>query len=726
VRKAALLLALVAVVTAHSQAPSAAQATPLRALPGLTPAAIATAEGTTVERAVADAASIPGRAAAPAPVARGALPAAPAADGTQQLRAYWVDAFGEGLRNPEEIERLVADTKAANMNAIVAQVVRRGDCFCNRSSLPRTEAPIAALPFDPLETLIEKAHAQGIEVHAWIIATGIWRGRTAPKDPAHAFNTHGPNASGSENWLMRRSDGADRLITEGEEFFLDPGHPDAAAYVVRMATSIAESYAVDGINIDRIRYPDGNIGGAPSWGYNPTAVARFQAATGRTDVPSTRDAQWTQWRRDRVTDIVRRIYVDTYALRSQIRVSVDTITYGYGPQSVGGWTGTRTYAELLQDWVAWMREGIVDLNIPMDYKRDASADQRRMYAEWAEYAKEQQYGRHAAIGSALYLNDIAGSVRQVRTALAPGGSGRSAVGWVGYSWRNPDPLTESGARSGAIGRAELATALTQPSSYDTRSPPVFATSAAVPAMPWKAAPTTGLLRGTATGRDGAAIAYAAVELRDANGALVRNVTTDATGWFAFVDLAPGTYRATVGGTAFEGTVVAGQVATARAAGSAPCASTNSVGPGIPPPATVPTGLPGFHASWYGQSGYPTLCPGERSTAVVAFYNSGSRGWVAGRMGEVAYLGTWKPEPGQDRPSVLGGDGALGSPNTAWPRFNRVALQPHEYVGPGQVAWFQFTIQAPSTPGTYRLAIRPLIEGAQWMEDFGVFWYVTVR
>jgi hypothetical protein len=54
------------------------------------------------------------------------------------------------------------------------------------------------------------------------------------------------------------------------------------------------------------------------------------------------------------------------------------------------------------------------------------------------------------------------------------------------------------------------------------------------------------------------------------------------------------------------------------------------------------------------------------------------------------------------------------------------VQPAPYVGPGQVAWFQFTIQAPSTPGTYRLYLRPLIEGAQWMEDYGVFWVVTVK
>ncbi|HEX4743264.1 MAG TPA: C39 family peptidase, partial [Candidatus Limnocylindria bacterium] len=165
---------------------------------------------------------------------------------------------------------------------------------------------------------------------------------------------------------------------------------------------------------------------------------------------------------------------------------------------------------------------------------------------------------------------------------------------------------------------------------------------------------------------------------------------------------------------------------ARVALSAAAATcTSSVGPGIAPPASVPAGLPGFHAAWYGQSGYPTLCPGDRSTAVVAFYNSGSRGWVGGRMGEVAYLGTWGPEPGQDQASVLGGDGQRGSPATAWPRYDRVAVQPSPYVGPGQVAWFQFEVQAPLIAGTYRLGIRPLIEGATWLEDYGVFWYVTV-
>src|SRR2546423_10369811 len=101
--------------------------------------------------------------------------------------------------------------------------------------------------------------------------------------------------------------------------------------------------------------------------------------------------------------------------------------------------------------------------------------------------------------------------------------------------------------------------------------------------------------------------------------------------------------------------------------AAPCIS--SIGPGIPPPASVPSGIPGFHAHWYGQSGYPTLCPGQTSRAVVAFYNSGSLGWQVAPQ-SLAYLGTWNPTPGQDQPSVLGGNGTHASVTTRWPEYNR--------------------------------------------------------
>jgi uncharacterized lipoprotein YddW (UPF0748 family) len=477
----------------------------------------------------------------------------PARGAESEFRAYWVDAFGEGIFNEAEITKLVAQTKAANLNALVVQVGRRGDCFCNRAMMPRTQAGIAPLPFDPLDSLIAKAHTEGIQVHAWIITTAIWNAVVPPANPNHVFNQHGPTKSGSDNWLMRRYDGANRA---GADYLLDPGHPDAADYIVRMYTSVAANYDIDGLNFDRVRYPDQQntvtFRGVSQWGYNPVAVARFQQVTGRSDRPLPEDSQWLSWRRDQITNIVRKVYVETYAIKPHIAISADTITYGYGPATQGGWENTRTYKEVVQDWRGWMEEGILDLNIPMNYKREHFTtepnNQRRMYEEWNEYARDHQYSRDVAIGSAIYLNFVAGSVTQVRKALTPNANGNGAIGWVGYSYRSPDclsvsPFCGTPSRSTDQSRAELTRALTQPSEYDTVLPPVFSTPATVPTMPWKTAPTRGHLAGTVKTNTGIALDQILVEVRDAEtDALVISRLTDGLGYVAFVDLGPGRYK----------------------------------------------------------------------------------------------------------------------------------------------------------------------------------------
>jgi len=492
-------------------------------------------------------------------------PGAPQAHAAQsEFRAYWVDAFGEGIFTEAEITKLVAATKTANLNALVVQVGRRGDCFCNRAMMPRTQANIAPLPFDPLDSLIAKAHTEGIQVHAWIITTAIWNfpATMPPANPNHVFNLHGPSKKDTnpatpdpDYWLSERYDGANRA---GADFLLDPGHPEAADYMVRMYTSVAANYDIDGLNFDRVRFPDQNLAAFPgvsAWGYNQVALGRFQQLIGQPDTyrPAPNDAQWMAWRRDQITNIVRKVYVETYAIKPQLAISADTITYGYGPVSVpGGWEGTRTYREVLQDWRGWMEEGILDLNIPMNYKREHFTtepnNQRRMYEEWNEYARDHQYARDVAIGTASYLNFVASSVTQVRKALTPNVNGNSAIGWVGYSYRSPDclsvaPFCGTPSRSTDESRAELTRALTQPSEYDTVLPPVFSTPATVPTMPWKTAPTRGHLAGTVKTNTSIAIDQILVEVRDPEtDAVIVSRLTDGLGYVAFVDLAPGKYK----------------------------------------------------------------------------------------------------------------------------------------------------------------------------------------
>jgi hypothetical protein len=106
-------------------------------------------------------------------------------------------------------------------------------------------------------------------------------------------------------------------------------------------------------------------------------------------------------------------------------------------------------------------------------------------------------------------------------------------------------------------------------------------------------------------------------------------------------------------------------------------------------------------------------------------NNGWDLWQFGVGGHQAFIGTWNPEPGQDQQSPLGGAATGCIASTDWYSCNRIRPTTNQ-VDPGQSGWFQFLIRAPATRGTYRLYVRPLIEGVIWMEDYGVFWQVTVQ
>ncbi len=47
------------------------------------------------------------------------------------------------------------------------------------------------------------------------------------------------------------------------------------------------------------------------------------------------------------------------------------------------------------------------------------------------------------------------------------------------------------------------------------------------------------------------------------------------------------------------------------------------------------------------------------------------------------------------------------------------------MGPGQQAWFRVQLQAPTAPGMYRLYVRPVIDGVEWLENVGAYVDVSV-
>jgi uncharacterized lipoprotein YddW (UPF0748 family) len=506
-----------------------------------------------------------------------------------EVRAVWVDAFHDGAKTPAQVDKLIKDCLTANINTIFVQVRRRGDAYYNKSNEPRTEDPDLEPGFDALQYLIEKAHGHRIEVHAWLNTLVAWNSAIPPKDGNHVWNRHGPQAKAASNWLCNyrsfdteKKTWSDRLKYS---YFLDPGHPDALDYTVDTYLQVVKNYDVDGIHLDYSRY-DG-LG----FGYNETNVARYNARDGTTGLPQPDDPRWMQWRRDQTANLVRKIYLKTLAIKPEMKVSSAVITWGGGPVAADDWEKTSAYTVAGQDWREWLKEGIIDMVVPMNYFCEWKPNEQLWYNQWIEWEKDNQYGRQIIIGPGVFTNYIEQSLDQIRRAQAPSARGNYAAGvsLFAYGWNNlySNDGYKSANRTKALPRQPyvyredsndwIFTLLARRGDYPEpasqqkiATEPVFPAPAEIPAMPWKSNPTTGYLMGTVAGGDGKPNdgLKVKVESCDADTHVKREALTDGNGWYGLTELPPGKYRiALEGGNSagcppVEATVRAGQVAQA--------------------------------------------------------------------------------------------------------------------------------------------------------------------
>ncbi|MCX6029928.1 MAG: family 10 glycosylhydrolase [Chloroflexi bacterium] len=483
----------------------------------------------------------------------------PPRDATRpEYRAFWVDAFHPGIKTPQEVDRLIADMQAANANAVIVQVRRRGDALYNKTFEPRG-AELAKLPdYDPLAYLIQKAHAATppIEVHAWLVAMPVAKRTDLPTASEHLYHKHGPDAAGDEMWL---SQAADSSFVAEENYFLDSGHPAAAQYVVDVVLNVIHNYDVDGVHLDYIRY------GGQQFGYNPVNLRRYAAASGATATPAAADPAWQQWRRDQVTALMRQIYLEAIALKPGIKISAATIAWGAGPTSDADWLKSGAMADTFQDWLGWLAEGILDIAMPMNYDREANVNQKAWFDRWTAWEKDHRADRHLVVGIGAWLNDTEGNLAQAQRALAPSAAGNTVQGVAFYAYADLD--------AHGLSPEKFFQALT---TADPPAQPFFPNQVRPPAMPWKTQPATGYLKGFVRGDKGAPADGLTVAL---SGSVTRTLTVAGTGFYGAAGLPPGEYtlyvaRAGQAPVSVTATVAAGAVTTADVSVAAGTAETN--------------------------------------------------------------------------------------------------------------------------------------------------------
>ena len=396
---------------------------------------------------------------------------------TPQFRAFWADAWGPGFKSTSEIDNLVSRAVTGNYNAIIAEVMACQDnagtghgAYWNSSILPKALDILGAI--DPLAYLCQQAHANGIEVHAWLVPFRVCT--VLPPAGNATLSSH-------LEYFMTSRASIGTIAKIIDDYMLDPGSPDVQEYLVSIVRELVTDYPIDGVHWDYIRYTQTDAGYPSDNSYANSGLARFKRLTGYLGTPPVSGyAAWDDFRRREINELVRRVRAEVPAItgnpRQPLRYTAALICGG----STTDWTGASAYS-LFQDWRFWLEAGWLDAGCPMNYEEDYLTDHAQTYRNWVDASIGWRYQRHMYCGQSPYKNTMAGSVTQMQYAY-----GKGANGTVNFSYR-------ATADNNMDGQGE-----TDWNWYPYVAANLFTSPAPLPTMPWRSLGTAS--EGTLFGR----------------------------------------------------------------------------------------------------------------------------------------------------------------------------------------------------------------------------------
>ena len=248
---------------------------------------------------------------------------------------------------------------AGNMNACCMQVRSLCDAMYQSSYEPWSAALTGTRGkdpgYDPLAFAIEEAHKRGLELHIWVNPFRVTSsGSIATSDKVWQ------NAS---DWIIKYDNGS----FKGQ--IIDPGFPEARAYVIKVLMEIVNNYDVDGILMDDYFYP---YGGTTTEDSNSKSKHKPSDVV---DVNQDGDTD-DDWRRANVDSCMKMLYDQLQAVKPWVR-------FGMGP--FGIWT---TQKKAAQAYGISLPNGIVGLD---DYDVQACNTVEWVKQGWVDYINPQLY-----------------------------------------------------------------------------------------------------------------------------------------------------------------------------------------------------------------------------------------------------------------------------------------------------------------------------------------------
>jgi len=401
-----------------------------------------------------------GGATEPAPVAYLPLirkpvpPPPPPPQEIQEVRALWVTRFdwtywnyyGEPAQKPV-IDRIVNDAARAGFNMILFQVRGVADAYYQPGPEPWAQrvsgSSLGTAPnpyWDPLAYFVQKAHAKGLQLHAYINVYPVWDNcSVAPPHtaPEHFYwkliNEYG-TTSGKLKGLQW--DTASNVNCSGY-LRATPASVYADDQYLEVARYLANNYDIDGLHLDHIRYAGANTSCDPV-SLSAAGVPCFQTPSGY--------ASYAAWQRAQVNGTVYKFYQMISQEHPDLMLSA-----AVWPTYVDywGWGYSEGYSDYYQDSQAWIKDDYIDALMPMAYSStDGNVDpntQNFRLERWKTLMTNFQQnsgGRFiiAGLGSEHYYtyNAFAGIVERINAARQLGTIGHAIFSYGGLDDPNQD------------------------------------------------------------------------------------------------------------------------------------------------------------------------------------------------------------------------------------------------------------------------------------------------
>ncbi|MCC8115431.1 MAG: family 10 glycosylhydrolase [Bacteroidales bacterium] len=271
----------------------------------------------------------------------------------REFRGAWMHTIGQSQykeqtteQNQAYLRKQLDQLLAAGVNVVIWQVRPSADAFYPSDLEPwskyLTDGGQPPVPYwDPLQFMIDEAHARGMELHAWLNPYRVTttKGEKLPKN--HPYHKH------PERFVKYEGDG---------KMYFDPALPENRQFIADVVKDIVTRYDVDGIHMDDYFYP------YPAGGKDfpdSKSYAKYGKGMNKAD-----------WRRQNVDQLIELVHKTIRARKPWVRFGISPfgIWRNKASDPRGSDTnGLQNYDDLYADVLLWAEKGWIDYLVPQLY-----------------------------------------------------------------------------------------------------------------------------------------------------------------------------------------------------------------------------------------------------------------------------------------------------------------------------------------------------------------------